>query len=108
VEQSQIKTHAPIGAVARRVCVIFPADLDADRLFADLEDLADLQDERDRPLGVAGGIVPVGGSFRADGKGRVHLVRVSKKWLKKLWVVSLRPSWERFCVIPRDLGTFST
>src|SRR5205823_14577787 len=78
-----IQRYARIAGVARRVCVLFPADLDADLLFADLEDLADLQDERDRPLGVAGGIVPVGGSFRADGKGRGHLVRVSKKWLKK-------------------------
>ncbi len=44
IEQSQIKTHAPVRTVTRTVSIIFPADLKADRLFSNLQDLADLED----------------------------------------------------------------
>ena len=33
VEQCEIEAHAPLGAMARGIGVIFSADLDADRLF---------------------------------------------------------------------------
>jgi hypothetical protein len=60
IEQSQIKTHAPVRTVTRTVSIIFPADLKADRLFSNLQDLADLEDERHGPLRVARIVVPVG------------------------------------------------
>src|SRR6476646_6517036 len=83
IEQSQIKTHAPIGPVTRGVSIIFPADLKADRLFSNLQDLADLEDERHGPLRVARGIVPVCGGFRRNGESRVGLQRVRYKGLKE-------------------------
>jgi len=43
VEQREVKTHTPIGAVARRVGIVFAAYLDADRFFPNLQDLADLK-----------------------------------------------------------------
>src|SRR5947207_15938202 len=43
VEQSQIKTHAPVRTVTRTVSIIFAPDLDADRLLANLQNLADLE-----------------------------------------------------------------
>src|SRR5207249_1065619 len=43
IEQSQIKTHAPVRTVTRTVSIIFATDLDADRLLANLQNLADLE-----------------------------------------------------------------
>jgi len=83
IEQSQIKTHAPVRTVTRTVSIIFPADLKADRLFSNLQDLADLEDERHGPLRVARDIVPVCGGFRRNSESRVRLCCVSQERLEK-------------------------
>ena len=83
VEESQIKTHAPVRTITRTVSIIFPADLKADRLFSNLQDLADLEDERHSPLRVARGIVPVCGGFRRNSESRVRLCCVSQERLEK-------------------------
>src|SRR4029077_8073182 len=83
IEQSQIKTHAPVRTVTRTVSIIFPADLKADRLFSNLQDLADLEDERHGPLRVARGIVPVCGGFRRNSESRVRLCCVRQERLEK-------------------------
>ncbi len=45
-------------------------------MFPDLQNLADLEDKRNRPFGVARGVVPVGRRFRTERKRRVRLCRV--------------------------------
>jgi hypothetical protein len=52
VKQHEIETHAPIRAVTRGVCVVLAADLKADRLLPNLQNLADLKNERNGPFRV--------------------------------------------------------
>src|SRR5438034_1107282 len=75
--------HGPVRTVTRTVSIIFAADLKADRLFSNLQDLADLEDEWHGPLRVARGIVPVCGGFRRNGESRVRLCCVSQERLEK-------------------------
>ena len=50
VKEREVKTHTPIGSVAWSVSIVFAADLDADRLLSNLQNLADLEDDRHGPL----------------------------------------------------------
>src|SRR5947209_6891004 len=43
VEEGNIQAYAPVRTVTRTVSIIFAPDLDADRLLANLENLADLE-----------------------------------------------------------------
>ncbi len=83
VKKSEVETHAPVGPVARGVCIIFSADLNANRLFSDFEDLAYLENDWDRPLGVARRVVPVGRRFRVERESRMRAGRVGDKGLEK-------------------------
>src|SRR5260370_19109263 len=83
VEQGEVEAHTPIRAIAWSVGVVFPADLDADRLLPNFKNLADLKNERHGPFPVAGGSVPVCRRFRAKGEGRMGLRRVGHKRLKE-------------------------
>ena len=53
-KEDEIKTHTPIGSVAWSVGIVFAADLDADWLFPDLQNLADLKNDRHGPLPIGG------------------------------------------------------
>jgi hypothetical protein len=53
VKQGEIKTHSPIGTVARCVGVVFTTDLDTDRLFSNLENLTNLENDRHGPFPVS-------------------------------------------------------
>src|SRR5258707_11145450 len=81
VKQCEIKPHAPVGAVARCVGVIFTTDLDTDWLFRNLQNLTDLENNRYCPFPVVGGSVPVCSGFRIDGKSRMALRRIGYEWL---------------------------
>src|SRR5437016_379750 len=83
IKQGEVETHAPVGPVTRRVCVIFSADLKTDGLLPNLQNLADLKNERHGPFRVAWRVVPVGRRFRAQREGRVRLERVGDERLKK-------------------------
>src|SRR6266480_5923247 len=83
IEQRQGEADAPIRAVTRRVGIVFAADLEADRLLPNLQNLADLKNERHGPFRVTRGIVPVGRGFRTEGESRVRLQRVCYKGLKE-------------------------
>src|SRR5436305_10513259 len=82
VKQGQCEAHAPVRSVTRAVGVVLAADLEADRLFANLQNLADLENERHGPFRVARGIVPIRGGFRTEGASRTSLRCVCKEWLK--------------------------
>ena len=82
-KEDEIKTHTPIGSVARSVGIVFAADLNADRLLSDLQNLADLKNDWHRPFAVLGGSIPVRRGFRVKGEGRMGLCRVSNEWLDK-------------------------
>src|SRR5207248_9335235 len=56
VKQGQCETDTPIGPITRAVGVIFSADLKADRLLADFQNLADLNNARNGPFRVARGV----------------------------------------------------
>lgn len=45
VEQCEIEAHAPVGAVAWGIGVIFSADLEADRLLSDLSHRYEIRDD---------------------------------------------------------------
>ena len=64
VEQSKGEAHAPIGAVARSIGIIFCADLKTDRLFAKLAALL-------------ASLVPFALSFFALHRARQHARRLS-------------------------------
>ena len=82
-KEYEVKTYSPIGSVARSVGIVFAADLDADRLLSDLQNLADLKNDRHGPFTVFGGSVPVRRCFRVKSESRVGLCRVSNEWLDK-------------------------
>jgi hypothetical protein len=52
-------------------------------LFSDLQNLAYLENEGDRPFGVTWCVVPVGGRLGVDGESRMRLGRVSEERLQK-------------------------
>src|SRR5205085_7252194 len=79
VKECEVKTHPPIGTVARRISIVFAADLDTDWLFANFQNLADLKNDRHGPFGVARRVVPIGGRFRAEREGGVRLGRISEE-----------------------------
>ena len=54
VKQGEVEAHAPIRAVPWSVGVVLPADLDADRLPPDFQNLADLKNHRHGPFAVIG------------------------------------------------------
>src|SRR5213079_3483652 len=76
IQQRQGEADAPIGAVTRCIGIIFAADLEADRLFPNLQNLADLKNDGDSPLAIGGGSVPVCGGFRINGESRMRLCRI--------------------------------
>jgi hypothetical protein len=80
-KEREVKTHTPIGAVARRVGVVFATDLDADWLPPNLKNLADLKNDGDSPFTVVGGSVPIRRRFRINGEGRMGLRRVGNERL---------------------------
>ena len=49
-KEDEIKTHTPVGSVAWSVGIVFAADLVADWLFPNLQNLADLKNDRHGPL----------------------------------------------------------
>ena len=59
VEKGEVETHAPVGTITGAVRVVLTADLYADGLFSNLQDLADLEDERHGPFRVARCVVPI-------------------------------------------------
>ena len=83
VKQGEIKTHSQIGTVARCVGVVFTTDLDTDRLFPNLENLANLKNDWYRPFAVVGGSVPVCSGFRIDCESRMGLRRIGNEWLNE-------------------------
>src|SRR5207249_8593393 len=83
VKQGQCEAHAPVRSVTRAVGVVLAADLKADRLLPNLQNLADLKNERHGPFRVAWSVVPVGRGFRTEGESRVRLQRVCYKGLKE-------------------------
>src|SRR5205823_13979473 len=83
VKQGQCEAHPPVRPITRAVGVVLAADLKADRLLADLQNLADLKNERNRPLGVSWSVVPVGGGFRTEGESRMGLRCVWNERLKE-------------------------
>ena len=76
VEKREVKTHTPIGPVARRVGIVFPADLDADWLFPDFQNLADLKNDGYGPFTVVGGSIPIRRGFRVKSESRMGACRV--------------------------------
>ena len=82
-KEYEVKTRTPSRAVAWRVGIVFAADLGANWLLSDLQNLADLKNDWHRPFAVLGGSVPVRRGFRIDGEGRMGLCRVSNEWLDK-------------------------
>ncbi len=83
VKQGQCEAHAPVRSVTRAVGVVLAADLKADRLLPNLQNLADLKNERHGSFRVARGIVPVGRGFRTEGESRVRLRCVCNERLKE-------------------------
>src|SRR5204863_4892739 len=83
VKQRDDEADAPIWSVARAIGIISSADPNTNRLLADLEDLAQLEVERDRPLSIARRVVPVCSGFRVQRKGGMRLGRVRQKRLEK-------------------------
>jgi hypothetical protein len=83
VKKGQCEAHTPVGPITRAVGVVLAADLKADRLFPDLQDLADLQDEGHGPFRVARGVVPVGRRFRAERESSMRLGRVCEEGLQE-------------------------
>src|SRR5205809_4747390 len=82
VKQGQCEAHAPVRSVTRAVGVVLAADLKADRLLPNLQNLADLKNERHGPFRFARGIVPVGSGLRTEGESSVRLLWVCMEWLK--------------------------
>ena len=58
-KEREVKTHTPIGSVAWRVGIVFAADLDADWLLSDLQNLSDLKNDWHRPFAFIGVIIQV-------------------------------------------------
>src|SRR6266550_6288344 len=83
IEQCQGEADAPVRAVTRRVGIVFAADLEADRLLPNLQNLADLKNERHGPFRVARRIVPVCRRFRTEGESRMGLQRICYEGLKE-------------------------
>jgi hypothetical protein len=81
VKQGEIKTHSQIGTVARCVGVVFTTDLDTDRLFPNLENLANLKNDWYCQFPVVGGSVPVCRRLCINGESRMGLRRIGNKWL---------------------------
>ena len=52
-KEREVKTRTPSGSVAWSVGIVFTADLDADRLLSDLQNLADLKNDWNGPFPVA-------------------------------------------------------
>ena len=83
VKQGEIKTHSPIRPVARSVGIVFTTGLDTDRLFPNLQNLADLKKHRHGPFSVVRGSIPVRGGFGAKGESGMSLCRVRDKRLNE-------------------------
>ena len=66
VKECEVQTRPPSRAIAWRVGIVFTADLDADRLLPNLQNLADLKNDWHRPFAVVGGSVPIRRAFRID------------------------------------------
>ena len=77
-KEDEIKTHTPIGSEAWSVGIVFAADLDADRLFPDLQNLADLKNDRHGPL-------PIAASFQS---AVVSVLRVKVVWVFVVYVMN--------------------
>src|SRR4029453_17849941 len=93
VKKGEVEAHAPVGAVARGVCIIFPAYLNADRLLPNLQDLANLENNRYGPFSVGRRGVPVRGGFGTESKSRMRLSGVGEEGLQKHLAKALRSSW---------------
>src|SRR5438034_11252794 len=83
VKQGQCEAHAPVRSVTRAVGVVLAADLKADRLLPNLQNLADLKNERHGPFRVARSVVPVCRGFRTERESRMGLRCVCNERLKE-------------------------
>src|SRR6266516_2455741 len=83
IEQRQGEADTPIRTVTRRVRIVFAADLEADRLLSNFQNLADLKNERHGPFRVARGVIPVCCGFRTQGESLMGLCRVCCERLKE-------------------------
>src|SRR5437773_11674704 len=79
IKQRDDEADAPIWSVARAIGIVSSADPNTGRLLADLEALAHLEVERDLPLSIARGVVPVCSGLRVRRMGGMRVGGVRQK-----------------------------